>query len=175
MCCGNNGSCDVDGNGFGRGKLWAAMLAELVATDKVDKRRCHKTAVRERAWANNTMAKCCGESTKCTAVLAKSVLATKRSCQESADPAAVSAEMTLADEHCCQEAAECGARLGEIAHKAQAPPMTTSPHSAAMLSTPSHPMTYVGTVLSTMRGSTHATPPALALLALPLPALNCQL
>ena len=40
-----------------------------------------------------------------------------------------------------------------IAHKAQAPPTTTSPHPAAILSTPPHPMTYVGVILSTMGGS----------------------
>jgi hypothetical protein len=54
-----------------------------------------------------------------------------------------------------------------IANKAQAMPMTTSPHPAAMLFTPPHPMTYVGVVFSTMGGSTHVMSLALAPLAIP--------
>jgi hypothetical protein len=63
----------------------------------------------------------------------------------------------------------------DIVHKAQAPPMTTSPHPAAMLSTPPHPMTYVGAVLSKMGGSTRMTSLALAPLAIPLPIVDGQL
>jgi hypothetical protein len=50
-----------------------------------------------------------------------------------------------------------------IAHDASAPPTTTLPHPSAMLYTPPppHPMTYVGAVLSTTGGSTHATFPLL--------------
>jgi hypothetical protein len=63
----------------------------------------------------------------------------------------------------------------DIVHEAQAPPTTTSPHLAAMLSTPPCPMTYVGAVLSTMGGSTRATSLALAPLAIPSPIVNGQL
>jgi hypothetical protein len=62
-----------------------------------------------------------------------------------------------------------------IAHEAQAPPTTTLSHPVAMLSTPPHPMTYVGAVLSAMWGSTHATSLAPAPLAIPLPIINGQL
>jgi hypothetical protein len=44
-----------------------------------------------------------------------------------------------------------------------------------MLSTPPRPMTYVGTVLSTMGGSTCVTSLALAPLAIPSPIINGQL
>ncbi len=54
-----------------------------------------------------------------------------------------------------------------IAHEARAPPTTTLPHLAAMLSNPPRPMTYVGTVLSRMGGSTRVTSLALAPLAIP--------
>ncbi len=40
----------------------------------------------------------------------------------------------------------------DIAHEARAPPTTTLPHPAAMLSIPPRPMTYVGVDLSTMGG-----------------------
>jgi hypothetical protein len=63
----------------------------------------------------------------------------------------------------------------DIAHKARAPPTTTSPHPAALLSTPPCPMTYVGTVLSTMGGSTCATSLALAPSATPSPIVNGQI
>jgi hypothetical protein len=63
----------------------------------------------------------------------------------------------------------------DITHKAQAPPTTTSPHPAAMLSTPPRPMTYLGAVLSTMGGSTCAMSLALAPLAIPLPIVDRQL
>jgi hypothetical protein len=63
----------------------------------------------------------------------------------------------------------------DIAHKARAPPKTTLPHPAAMLSTHPCPMTYVGAVLSTMGGSTRVTSPALAPLAIPSPIVNGQL
>ncbi len=62
-----------------------------------------------------------------------------------------------------------------IVHKARAPPTTTLPHPAAMLSTPLHHMTYVGGVLSTMGGSTRVMSLALAPLAIPLPIVNGQL
>ncbi len=41
----------------------------------------------------------------------------------------------------------------DIAHEAGAPATITSPHPAAMLSTPPRPITYVGAVLSTMGGA----------------------
>jgi hypothetical protein len=63
----------------------------------------------------------------------------------------------------------------DIAHEAQAPPMTTLPHPAAMLSTHPRPMTYVGTVLSTMGGSTRTTSLALAPSAIPSPIVDGQL
>jgi hypothetical protein len=63
----------------------------------------------------------------------------------------------------------------DIAHEARALPMTTSPHPAAMLSTAPHPMTYVGLVLATMWGSTHALSLALAPLAIPSPTVDGQL
>jgi hypothetical protein len=63
----------------------------------------------------------------------------------------------------------------DIAHEAQAPLTTTLPHPAAMLSTPPCPMTYVGTVLSTMGGSTRTTSLALAPLAIPSPIVDGQL
>ncbi len=49
-----------------------------------------------------------------------------------------------------------------IAHEARAPPTTTLPHPAAMLSNPPCPMTYMGAVLSMMGGSTRAMSLALA-------------
>ncbi len=63
----------------------------------------------------------------------------------------------------------------DITHEARAPPTTTLPHPAAMLSTPPRPMTYVGVVLSMMGGSTRATSLALALLAIPSPIVDDQL
>jgi hypothetical protein len=63
----------------------------------------------------------------------------------------------------------------DIMHKARAMPMTTSPHPAAMLSTPPHPMTYVGAVRSTMGGSTCTTSLALAPPAIPSPIVDGQL
>jgi hypothetical protein len=63
----------------------------------------------------------------------------------------------------------------DIAHKTRAPPTTTLPHPAAMLSTPPCLMTYVGVVLSTMGGSTCATSLALAPAAIPSPIVNGQL
>jgi hypothetical protein len=63
----------------------------------------------------------------------------------------------------------------DIAHEAQAPPTTTSPHPAAMLSTPPCPMTYVGAVLSTMGESTRTTSLALAPLAIPSSIVDGQL
>jgi hypothetical protein len=64
----------------------------------------------------------------------------------------------------------------DIAHEAQAPPMTTLPHPVAMLSTPPpRPMTYMGAVLSTMGGSTHMTSHALAPSAIPSPIIDSQL
>ncbi len=63
----------------------------------------------------------------------------------------------------------------DIAHKALAPPTTTSPHPAVMLSTPPCLMTYVGAVLSTMGGSTCATSLALAPAAIPSPIVDGQL
>jgi hypothetical protein len=62
-----------------------------------------------------------------------------------------------------------------IAHEARALPTTTLPHPAAMLSTPPRPMTYVGTVLSMMEGSTRVTSLALTPLAIPLPIVDGQL
>ncbi len=62
-----------------------------------------------------------------------------------------------------------------IAHEARAPPTTTSPHPAAMLSTSPPPMTYVGAVLSTMGGSSQATSLTLAPVALPSPAIDGKL
>jgi hypothetical protein len=81
---------------------------------------------------------------------------------------------------CALIAAPLDAILAEIecdniAHKARAPPMTTSPHPAAMLSTPPRPMTYVGTVLSTMGGSTCAMSLALAPSTIPSPIVDGQL
>jgi hypothetical protein len=80
---------------------------------------------------------------------------------------------------CALLAAPLDAILAEIkrdniTHKAQALPTTTSPHPVAMLSTPPCPMTYVGTVLSTMGGSTRAMSLALAPLAIPLPIVDGQ-
>jgi hypothetical protein len=63
----------------------------------------------------------------------------------------------------------------DIAHKARAPPRKTSPHPATMLSTPPCPMTYVGTVLSTMEGNTRVASLALALSTLPSPTVDSQL
>jgi hypothetical protein len=63
----------------------------------------------------------------------------------------------------------------DIPHEARALLTTTLPHPVAMLSTPPCPMTYVGTVLSTMGGSTHATSLALALPAIPSPTVDGQL
>jgi hypothetical protein len=81
---------------------------------------------------------------------------------------------------CALLAAPLDAILAEIegnniAHKAQAPPTTTLPHPVAMLSTPPCPMTYVGTVLSTMGGSNRARSLALAPLAIPSPIVDGQL
>ncbi len=63
----------------------------------------------------------------------------------------------------------------DIVHKAQALPMTTLPHPAAMLSTPPCPITYMDLVLSMMGGSTRVTSLALAPLAIPSPIINGQL
>jgi hypothetical protein len=63
----------------------------------------------------------------------------------------------------------------DIAYKARAPPTITSPYPVAMLSTPPCPMTYVGTVLYTMGGSTRATSLALAPSAIPSPIIDGQL
>jgi hypothetical protein len=60
-------------------------------------------------------------------------------------------------------------------HEAQALLTTTLPHPAAMLSTPSCPMTYISVVLSTMGGSTRTTSLALAPLAIPSPIIDGQL
>jgi hypothetical protein len=81
---------------------------------------------------------------------------------------------------CALFAAPLDAILAEIerdniAHEARAPPMTTLPHTAAMLSTHPRPMTYVGAVLSTMGGSPQATSLTLAPAALPSPAVDGQL
>jgi hypothetical protein len=78
---------------------------------------------------------------------------------------------------CALLAAPLDAILAEIecdniAHEARAPPTTTLPHSAAILSTPPRPMTYVGVVLSTMGGSSQATFLPLAQAALPSPAVD---
>jgi hypothetical protein len=62
-----------------------------------------------------------------------------------------------------------------ITHEAQAPLTTTSPHPAAILSTPPCPMTYVGVVLSTMGGSTCVASLGLAPPAIPLPIIDGQL
>ncbi len=62
-----------------------------------------------------------------------------------------------------------------ITHEARAPPTTTLPHTAAMLSTPPPPMTYVGAVLSTMGESSQTASLTLAPGALPSPAVDGQL
>jgi hypothetical protein len=94
------------------------------------------------------------------------------------DPVDVAIRRIQAD--CTLRAAPLDAILAkiecnDIAHEAQPPLMSTLPHPSAMLSTAPHPMTYMGTVLSTMGGSTHATSLALAPSALPLPTIDGQL
>jgi hypothetical protein len=42
-------------------KMWAAMLAALAAANKANKRRCHKTAMRKKALADDAKAQCCQE------------------------------------------------------------------------------------------------------------------
>ncbi len=129
--------------------LTTAEVAELDAAI-LDKRRCHEMAVQEKALAEDI-----------------------RRPEETAAIRRIWVE-------CALLAAPLDAILAEIerdtiAHEARALPTTTSPHSAAMLSTPPHPMTYVGMVLSTMGGSSQATPLPLAQAALPSPAIDGKL
>jgi hypothetical protein len=94
---------------------WDAMLAEWVAADKVDKQRCHETAAREKALANNAKGQRRQESAARAAALAESVSAKEQRCRELAECATVLAERTLANERCCREAAERSATLAKIA------------------------------------------------------------
>jgi hypothetical protein len=96
-------------------KMWAAMLAALVAANEANKQCHHDTAACEKAFADNAKAQRRRESAERTAALAESVSAVVQSCQESENCAAVLAETTLANERHCREAAKHGATLAKTA------------------------------------------------------------
>jgi hypothetical protein len=176
---------------------WAATW-ETALADEANKQHCHVTAMQEDVLANVAGEQHCQESAEHTAASAKSALvleqapvsadlalpkpartADKRFMVPVLPPDPVGAAIRRIWADCTLCAAPLDAILAkiasnDIAHEAQALPTTTLPHPAAMLSSPPHPMTYVGAVLSTLGGSPHATSPALAPLALPLPTVDGQ-
>jgi hypothetical protein len=116
--------------------LTAAEVAELDAAI-LDKRRRHKTAAREKALAEDKRRqeefskkqRCADDEHVMAPVLPP-------------DPGNVAIRRIWVE--CALLAAPLDAILAEIernniAHKARAPPTTTSPHTAAMLSTPPPP------------------------------------
>jgi hypothetical protein len=167
---------------------WAAMLMELTASSaaalaeslSAAEQSFRELADRAAVLAETTLAneRCCWEATECGTTLGEMALAKERCYSLSAAQAAelalatarvaVSAdlanlalpELALAeDKRRQEEAAAEQCRADDIAHKAQALPLPTLPHPAAMLSTPRRTMTYVGAVLSMMGGALTRRPP----------------
>jgi hypothetical protein len=152
--------------------LTATEVAELDAAI-LDKCRCHKTAAREKALAEDKQRQ------------EETAEKQHRADNEHAmvpvlPPDPGNAAIRHIQVECALLAAPLDAILAKIerdniAHEARAPPTTTLPHPAAMLSTSPPPMTYVGAVLSTMGGSSQATSLTLAPVALPSPAIDGKL
>ncbi len=148
--------------------LTAVEVAELDAAI-LDKLRRHETAAREKALAEDERRQEETAEKQCRADDEHVMVPVLPP-----DPGNVAIRRIRVE--CALLAAPLDAILAKIerdniTHEARALPTTTSPHTAAMLSTPPRPMTYVSAVLSTMGGSSQATSLTLAPAALPSPAI----